>query len=73
MSVALWFTRRPRTLDPGIDRLDPGKAIEPIKYTLHCLVRVLTPYNTFLHPSLRLPQEGCFGAGGPHLRAPGMK
>ena len=72
-SLSLTHTRRPPTLDPGIDRLDPGKAIEPIKYSLHSLCRVLTPYNTVLHPSLRLPQEGCFGAPGPHLRAPGIK
>ena len=73
MSKAPWIIRRPPTLDPGIDRLDPGKAFEQIKYTLLGLVQVLSPYNTLLHPSLRLPPEAHVGAPGPHLRPRGMK
>ena len=63
----------PSTLDPGIDRVDPDKALEQIKYTSPCLVYVLSPYNTLLHPSLRLPPGGHVGAPGRHLRACSMK
>ena len=73
MSVVPGFARRPPTLDPEIDRVDPGKAFEPIKYTSPCLVYVLSPYNTLLHPTLRLPPGGHVGAPGRHLRASGMK
>ena len=73
MSKAPWIIRRPPTLDPGIDRLDPGKAFEQMKYTSRRAGLALTPYNVFLHPSLRLPPEGHVGAPGRHLRAFGMK
>ena len=73
MSVVPGFARRPPSLDPGIDRLDPGKAFEQIKYILLGLVQVLSPYNTLLHPSLRLPPGGHVGAPGRHLRACSMK
>ena len=73
VSVVPGFARRPPSLDPGIDRLDPGKAFEQIKYTLLGLVQVLSPYNTLLHPSLRLPPEAHVGAPGLHLRPRGMK
>ena len=62
--------RRPPTLDPGIDRLHPDKATQPIKYTSHGLVWVLTPYNTFQHPSLCLPPGGLYRASRPpHTRS----
>jgi hypothetical protein len=40
----------------------------PIKYTSHGLVWVLTPYNTFQHPSLCLPPGGYVGPPGLHIR-----
>ena len=73
MSKAPWIIRRPPTLDPGIDRLDPGKAFEQMKYTSRRAGLALTPYNVFLHPSLRLPQRGPLGAPGPCIRAHHMK
>ena len=52
---------RSPTLDPGIDRLHPDRATQPIKYTSHGLVWVLTPFNTLQHPSLCLPLGGMLG------------
>ena len=58
------------TLDPGIDRLHPDTATQPMKYTSVGLVSVLIPYNTLQHPSLCLPPGGYVGSPGLHIRAP---